>query len=295
MIDILQTEFGIPGAVEVIGGTNGMPKIVLTHASGARAEVYLHGGHITSWTANGEELLFMSSESDFEPGQAIRGGIPVIFPQFGGGPLPKHGVARTQEWKIVRSASHPSGSIEVILQLTENEQTLAMWPHRFTLTLGLMLGTDALTVEMRATNTGNTAFDFQAVLHTYFKVADIGRTEVRGLEGVTFIDSLRGNSREVETRPVIRFAAETDRIYVNTPDRLYVCDEGNARTISIETRDMPDVVVWNPWIEKSQTLSDFGDDEYLRMVCVETGSIESRPKLSPGDSWRGSTIFSCGG
>jgi glucose-6-phosphate 1-epimerase len=54
---------------------------------------------------------------------------------------------------------------------------------------------------------------------------------------------------------------------------------------------MPDVVVWNPWIAKSQRMPDFGDDEYQRMVCIETGSIETRPTLFPTESWEGDTTF----
>jgi len=29
-------------------------------------------------------------------------------------------------------------------------------------------------------------------------------------------------------------------------------------------------VVWNPWIAKARRMTDFGDEEYYGMVCVET-------------------------
>jgi glucose-6-phosphate 1-epimerase len=273
-------------------GMNGLPKVALTHFAGSGAEVYLHGGHITSWTdRRGEERFFVSRESLFEAGRPIRGGIPIIFPQFGGGSLPQHGIARTREWRLKEELVHSTGDVEVKLQLTSTPETMAVWPYQFDLTLGVLLGADQLTVSLLVENTGDQPFDFKAALHTYFAVADIHRTALHGLEGVTYIDSLRDSIRVKEDRSVIRFAEETDRIYVNAPDILSIDDGARNQPINIHKTNMPDVVVWNPWIAKSQRMADFGDDEYLRMVCVETGSIAEFMQLAPHDRWRGETVF----
>ncbi|CAI7753988.1 unnamed protein product [Closterium sp. NIES-53] len=62
---------------------SGLEKVVLRQAGGATAEVFFHGGHVTSWKHDGkEENLFMSSKAIFKPPKAIRGGIPVCFPQL---------------------------------------------------------------------------------------------------------------------------------------------------------------------------------------------------------------------
>lgn len=293
MIDTLNNQFGIPNAVTVTQGNGGLPKAVLTHASGSSCEIYLHGAHLTSWKNNrGEELFFLSQESWWVNDKPIRGGIPVVFPQFGGGgPLPPHGLARTSEWQLVCSGLLDDGIVNVDLQMRESHETLALWPHRFALGLRILLDENALTVGARITNTGEQPFDFQMAFHTYFRVGDISRTAVGGLKGVTFIDSLRENVRETEDRDVIRFDQETDRVYIDAPDSLRVEDGGNGRTIAIDKVDMPDAVVWNPWIAKSQRMPDFGDDEYLRMVCVETGTIETKPSLSAGEKWEGETKF----
>src|SRR5688572_25010680 len=87
-----------------VTGAGGLPKIVVEAPDGARAELYLHGAHVTSWrpAGAGGERLFLSAASEFRTDAAIRGGVPVIFPQFAGrGPLPKHGFARTAEWTLV--------------------------------------------------------------------------------------------------------------------------------------------------------------------------------------------------
>ena len=282
MIDELRADFAIPGVVDIVAGINGLPKVVLTHRFGSCAEVYLHGGHVTSWKSpSGDELLFLSRESLFAPGKPIRGGIPVCWPQFGGrGPLPQHGFARTSEWQLIRTELLDNGVVTAKLQLTETAETLAIWPHQFGLGLKALLDADALTVSVQVINTGTQPFDFQLALHTYFQVADIRRTAIHGLDGVRFLDAMKDRSIDVETRPVIRFDQETDCIYVNAPDSLSM-DDG----IRIEKRNLPDVVIWNPWIDKSQCMADFGDDEYQRMVCIETGSIETRPTLTPGEKW----------
>lgn len=295
-MDDQRSESGTPGSVTITSGRGNMPKIVLAHPSGASAEVYPYGAHVTSWkSAAGDELLFLSQESLFEPGSAMRGGIPVVFPQFADeGPLPKHGLVRTREWPLVRTEADESGTVSAELEILSTAETYSIWPHRFRLILGLILNADSLTVRLTAMNTGDDAFDFQAVLHTYFSVADIERTAVQGLEGVKYIDSLRDRTEDVETRTSIRFSEETDRIYVGAPDALRLDDEANGRTVTITKQGMPDAVVWNPWVEKSRRLSDFGDDEYRRMVCIETGVIAPPRSLAPGGQWTGETMFSVG-
>ena len=111
-------------------------------------------------------------------------------------------------------------------------------------------------------------------------MADIRQAALHGLEGVTFIDSLRDDLRAEETRPAIRFAEETDRIYLAAPHRLRLAT--GRHDIVIEKTNLPDVVVWNPWVDKSRRMNDFGDDEYLRMLCVETGLIAApRSRVYP--------------
>ncbi len=226
------------------------------------------------------------------PGRPIRGGIPVIFPQFGGGALPQHGFARSSEWRLANGELRDNGQVRVTFHLCESPETLALWPYPFRLELDVLLDERTLTVSMAVHNTGDERFDFNAVLHSYFSVADIRRIAVHGLAGVTYIDSLREDQREVETHDALRFTGETDRIYVDAPHELCIDDECRHHVIHIAKANMPDVVVWNPWIAKSQRMPDFGDDEYLHMVCVETGNMAARRHLPAGETWQGETVFS---
>jgi hypothetical protein len=69
-------------------------------AGGGHARVCLFGATVTSYrSATGREELFVSKHAVLDGVKAIRGGIPVVFPQFGAdGPLPQHGFARNNRW-----------------------------------------------------------------------------------------------------------------------------------------------------------------------------------------------------
>ena len=280
--------------VHTLEGTNQMPKVVATHPSGSSVEVYLQGAHVTSWkTITGEELLFLSKKAYFQLDKPIRGGIPIVFPQFSNqGPLPQHGIVRARQWELVHAEVQDSDTTVVHFEIRHNPQTLEVWQHKFELHLEVLLNAYELALRLHVKNTDSRDFDFQAAFHTYFRVAEITKTKVLGLSGTEFLDALRGYVRETERRSAINFDQETDRIYVNTRDELFIEDAGNNRRITIVKENMPDVVVWNPWVEKSRRMPDFEDNEFHQMVCVETGVIEKPIHLPPMSKWTGFTKFS---
>ena len=96
------------------GGPAAVPPVLTLRADdGATAEVHRHGAHVTSWRPMGEadDRLYLSARSEFSGAAAIRGGVPVIFPQFAAeGPLPKHGFARTTTWTLRDNRHDADGS-----------------------------------------------------------------------------------------------------------------------------------------------------------------------------------------
>jgi glucose-6-phosphate 1-epimerase len=293
MNDKNSVRLSIPGRVTEEPGNNGLMKLILTHPSGARVEIYRHGAHITSWrTAAGVEQFFLSPQSQFHPDRPIRGGIPVVFPQFGDGPLPKHGFARILPWTPVASAETGPGAVTLTFQIEDSAATRAYGAPSFRTRLHLELEPETLTLTWSVLNRSGSPWSFTGALHTYFRVADIRRAAVEGLQGIALVDSLQADRREVESRDQIRFAEEVDRVYVAAPDRLAVIDEVETRRVEITKTGMADAVVWNPWIDKSKRLEDFGDNDYRQMVCVETGNIDAPIRLVPGADWSGSTRFS---
>lgn len=259
---------------------NGTPCIRL-HADGATALVALHGAHVLSWIpADGRERLFLSERARLDGKSAIRGGVPVIFPQFSErGTGPRHGFARTLPWRFKGTQDE-----HAVFELANDERT-AHWPHAFIATLHVALSATTLALTLHVQNTGDTPFDFTAALHTYLRVDDIDATALRGLQGCDYEDSAAGGVLRREDNFEIRFDGEVDRIYNDVVAPLTLAD--GARELQIEQEGFGDAVVWNSGAALAATIGDLAPDDYRRFVCVEAGQVLQPVVLSPGERWSG--------
>lgn len=269
----------------IVAGKGGQRKAIIAATDGAGAEVYLQGAHVTSWIPAGDtERLFVSPRSEFKPGAAIRGGVPLIFPQFANeGPLPKHGFARTAQWELVPVSKKDIA--EATFRLSSSPATEAIWPHAFVAEFVVSVGGRSLDLTLRVANTGSSAFSFTSALHTYLGVADSRRTIVRGLEGLSFRDSTAGGARRQEIAPQLAIVGEVNRIYRDVTLPLTVEEPDRITTIDME--GFTDVVVWNPGPTTARTFSDMEPDGYLRMLCIEAAAIETPVMLEPEQRWSG--------
>lgn len=268
---------------ELQPGNGNLPKLTLLAADGARAEIYLHGGHVTSWTPAGEadERLFLSPKADFLPEAAIRGGTPVIFPQFAGmGPLPKHGFARSRTWALIAAEADWA-----TLRLTEDESTLALWPNPFTLDYTVRLEGRRLALTLKVSNPGPGAFNFCAALHTYLRVDDLRTVSVHGLQGLRFSDSANGEKESIQSEELLTFPGEIDRIYFKAAAPVEL--RAGTQHSQITQSGFTDVVTWNPGPKKCAALKDMLPDGYLQFVCIEAALIETPVTLAAGESWVG--------
>ena len=285
MLERLNAEFGISDEVTFVRGEGGFPKAVLQHESGSSATVYCYGAHVASWrNATGNELLFESSKVVYTSGKAIRGGIPIIFPQFSKGPLPSHGLARISEWEVLRSAKGTDDALVLTLRLRDTESSRALWPSRFECLYEVRLN-ETLCTKLTVRNSGNEAFQFTEALHSYFRVGKIDAVVVKGLAQASYLDSLRDRVTCAASGAELAIAGEVDRIYLDTPPTLEIVDQALGRRIVIEKENYRDTVVWNPWIERSKTFSDLGEEDFRYFVCVEVGNIAMPISLSPGNSF----------
>ncbi|XP_024968770.1 putative glucose-6-phosphate 1-epimerase [Cynara cardunculus var. scolymus] len=282
-------------SIEITKGINGLDKVILREIHGSTVEVYLYGGHVTSWkNEHGEELLFLSSKAIFKPPKAIRGGIPICFPQFSNlGSLEAHGFARNRVW-IIDNDPPPfpptvTNRVYVDLLLKPTEEDLKIWPHSFEYRLRITLGPGGdlmLTSRIRNTNTDGKPFTFTFAYHTYFSVSDISEVRVEGLETLDYLDNLKNRERYTEQGDAITFESEVDKIYLSTPTKIAILDHEKKRTFVIRKDGLPDAVVWNPWDKKAKTIADLGDDDYKHMLCVEAAVIEKPITLKPGEEWK---------
>lgn len=284
-----------------------MPDIItINHSSGSYCEVSQYGATVLSFYTAAEptrNALFVSDKAALDGSKPIRGGIPLVFPVFGpAAGFPNHGFARTStEWELKEINMHvgegedPSSAQ---FSLEANDVTRALWPHAFELVLELKLYANKLTTALHVHNKSDGEISFQALLHTYLSVDDVrdGGCQVEGLQGLEYHDKVTG-TKQIEQRSAVTFDKETDSVYANAPTEVVVrlrgAQGGADRVVTIAknafldqstqpVEQKSDAVVWNPWTEKAKGMSDFGDDEYLRMVCVEPGRVSEFQQLAPG-------------
>jgi glucose-6-phosphate 1-epimerase len=275
-----------PNGVSLEPGPGGLDRLRL-EASEGEAHVFLHGGHVSHFQPKGERpVLWLSRASRFEPTHAIRGGVPVCFPWFGpkaGDPeAPMHGFARILPWALVGVTREPSGRLEARLELMAEAAAQRGFRLELGVTLTLSVGR-SLRLTLAVHNAGAAPARFEEALHSYFAVSDVAEVRVHGLEGTSYLDKTEAMARKPGAAGPIVISAETDRVYLDTTATVTVEDPGWDRRVAISKTGSATTVLWNPWVAKARAMPDFGDDEWPRMLCVETANVgEQALTLAPG-------------
>jgi glucose-6-phosphate 1-epimerase len=271
----LNNQFSIPETI-VFEEENGLNVATISN-NYATAIISLYGGQILSFKPHDKkELLFVSSLSKFEEGQAIRGGIPLCFPWFGPRPntpsLPKHGFARLMNWSVKSVQQLVDGATSLILSLTDNTQTRQWWPYAFNTEIEFIIEKE-LTVKWHIQNNDKKPFSFTNALHSYFNIGDINKTTVTGLENTPYLEEIRSEEPFAGELHAITIEREVDRIYSDTENCCTIIDETLHRKIKINKSGSHSTVIWNPWSEVAAGMKDLGNQDYLHFICVETANV----------------------
>lgn|SRR6185312_2141384 len=236
------------------------------------AELYFQGAHLTHWQPAGHgPVLFLSEQSMFETGKAIRGGVPIIFPWFGARTGartdgPSHGFARIESWDLAFAALS-GDDLHLTLTLAPTEQSRALGFDNFSVALQLILG-ETLTMRLTIANESGEPLRVEEAFHTYLTVGDATQVRISGLANAEFLDKTDHFNRKFQTEPIIALSAETDRLYLNTTAAVTLEDPTLRRAISVVKQGSQSTVVWNPW----KALPDMADDAWRGMTCVETAN-----------------------
>ncbi|MEN4053856.1 MULTISPECIES: D-hexose-6-phosphate mutarotase [Sulfurimonas] len=248
---------------------NGFEYLDISNAA-AHAKITLQGAHIFEYLAQGREsLLWLSDESSFKEGVAIRGGIPLCWPRFGNldKTLPQHGFARVMLFELI-SVEEPTPKLtEVHLQLKSSIQSREVWDYEFVLDVVFRIS-EKLTISMTTHNCDSREFLLTQAFHSYFQVSDIANVTICGLEGISFLDTLR-EKRYVENKPII-IESEIDRVYEGAIGKIFLCD--GKRRVEILAENSASAIVWNPWIEKCSQMSGMKNEAYKEFVCIESAN-----------------------
>jgi glucose-6-phosphate 1-epimerase len=266
---------------------HGLTAVRLSAPDGAIATITLHGAHVVSWkSAAGVEQLYLSPNTRFESGQAIRGGVPVVFPQFNTrGVLPRHGFARTCRWAIVEDAAASEDACSVTLALQSHKVIKALWPYAFGCQLTVALQADQLVMTLGVNNSGDQTFSFQAALHTYLAIGAIDSIQIKGLDDCDFEDCTAAGGNAITHHSALQPFEAIDRIYFDAPNQLQL-QSALGQTELLQS-GFTDVVVWNPGGAAAACPPDLPKDGFRQFLCVEAARIGKPVELGPGEAWSG--------
>ncbi|MCW5601431.1 D-hexose-6-phosphate mutarotase [Nitrosomonas sp.] len=289
-IEQLNTDHGIVGQIEFFEGQGGLPFIRASNAK-ANALISVYAGQVLAYRPAGkaEDLMFLSEKAYYQAGKAIKGGVPICWPWFGPDPegkgRPAHGFVRNRMWDVVDTAVTINGETRIVLGLTDTPETRLIWPHAFVLRLEINIG-EKLDLALVTRNSGDQPFTITQAFHTYFGVGDIHQTSVSGLEGKSYIDKVDGGQQKLQSG-MVTINAEVDRIYLDVANELIIHDAARKRNVRITSQGSRSAVVWNPWAKIASEMADLQDDDYLRLLCVETTNAASDVvTIQPGSEFR---------
>jgi glucose-6-phosphate 1-epimerase len=280
----LNEHFGLPGVLAFHATTSGLihADISTPHAT---ATVYLQGAHVAAWQPKGQQpVIFVSRKSEFVPGKAIRGGVPIAFPWFAarhdGKPGPSHGFARIQDWTLAFAAL-AGEDLHMTFTLGPTEISRNLGYDNFRLAYQLTIGR-TLTMQLTVANDATVPLVFEEALHTYYAVADIHEITVNGLEDVTYLDKNDDLQSKVQ-HGAITITEPTDRVYLNTTSPCVLHDTGSKRKITIAKTGSNTTVVWNPWESGAAKLPDLDPTEWHEFLAIETvNAAANAVTLAPG-------------
>jgi len=289
-IEQLNTDFGIEGQLKFIRGYGGLPFIEINNKS-ATALISIYAAQVLSYQPieAEEDLLFLSEQSCYEPGKAIRGGIPICWPWFGPDTQDveglSHGFVRNDYWAVVDVSALSAFETKVTLNFTPSNLRDTPWPYKYALELEISIGNE-LGLELLTRNLGDQVFTITQAFHSYFKVGNICQVNILGLEGSEYLDKCDEDSQKYQTE-LLTINTEVDRIYNGFENTLIIEDAALKRRIEIRSSSHKSTVVWNPWLIRSKELEDLAAEDYQSFLCLETGNIGSNHiELLPYSEYR---------
>lgn len=302
-LTLLNSEFGHESHLYFQEGASGLSKLCLHLPGIGSLEMYLKGAHITSWTPDGKEDVFYLSKASHYDTDSIRGGIPIIFPKFGGRNLPEspildemipHGFARHETWRVVDTSINNGESGTVTLELSHSPHILPQWPEqRFTLRLHVTLSANSLLCQLQLINNGTSPLIFRGGFHPYFSVSDLSNVFLGGFEGLTYEDAFDGFALKENTDgrslagSLLTLGEPLNRVYLGTPHTYELRDRERGGTLHIKKSGFPEVVLWSPEPSYCLEKTDMESDDFKKFICIEPAIASTAITVPSEEQWKG--------
>lgn len=233
---------------------------------------------------SGLELLYLSPLTAVHPDSPIRGGIPLMFPQFGeSGPLRKHGFVRDLKWTLVGENEDALGkSISYVLDIKATDSP--DWPFDASLQMDAKIGLDFFSIALSVVNKGDQAFTFTGGLHPYFAISSRKDIQVYGLEGLSYRDSFPGDhAYELNADGML------ERQYTGDAEIQFY---NGSNWLKLSSSGFDSWMVWSPGMEGAKKISDLPDEDWDKFICIEPIVLDQPKTLLPGNAFKGKMVIS---
>ncbi len=246
-----------------------------------------------------DDWFWLSPNSRFIAGQAIRGGVPICLPWFGSHrsdvSKPSHGFARNVDWQLqgVEATTHErlGPCIRVAFGLDQYaQQAHPLFPFAFSAQL-ICYFNDCLQLEISVTNTDHQPLPLSWALHSYHPVDNLHQARVTGLDGCYYLDNAQQLQRQRQQGDVT-FNSEVDRVFVNAPAEQRLVQRAATSTfpeagLKVSATGSATAIVWNPGVKKAAAMNDLGAGHQVDFVCLERGdAFDNAVELAPQECHR---------
>lgn len=259
--------------------------LLIVNSPSCYAVFSLQGAQLLEFRPHGDDdWLWLSPLASFEPGKAIRGGIPVCLPWFGVNQQtpekPKHGFVRDNLWQLSQVEERADKTI-VCFDFSYDGEQAELFDTPFHCQLQFELGRE-LNIQIKLKNCSDQNSLFSWALHSYFAVEHSVKALVNGLDAQNFLDNTQGLAVTAQAGSVV-FAGEVDRVYeaTQTPQTLL-----SQHHLHIEGTNCPSCIVWNPGALAAMRMEDV-KQHYSNFICVERGcAFGDSLHLNAGETFR---------
>ena len=264
------------GQVHQINLSQEISALVIEHSK-CKAQVSLYGGQVLSWQPCGEKDVFwLSKNTIYKQGKAIRGGIPLCWPWFGkhpddtGNKIGNHGFAREQIWQVDDITIGELG-VEICVSWSGANMT-DLWPFACQLKQRLFFG-QSFKQTLTMQNLSDSDAYYTGALHSYFYVSSPENIKVAALAQASFDDKLTGQL--CQPQAFENGVGPIDRIY-HTSDVMTIVDSYWQRTIKLKTKNTKQWVFWNPGVELANNMADIHNNGEQEFVCLEAANTQNQ-------------------
>jgi glucose-6-phosphate 1-epimerase len=230
---------------------------------------------------NGLDLFYLSPF--YIKNTTHRGGVPIIFPQFGNiGKLKKHGFARDLNW-VQEKCNNLNNEIILKYSLSIDRFTINNWnfDSKLFITFRLIKNT-SLSIKFEVHNIDKKSFSFTGGLHPYFLIKNRSNLKITGLEDSLFID----------TDPLINTFNLNDntgieRLYLSNSDIKFY---NGFNWLKLSVSGFENWMIWNPGTLGAKKIVDLPDTDWEKFICIEPLVNKNSVLLQPNDFFIGELI-----